>query len=129
VLTAAAYGELAAAGVDLALVEVGMGGRLDATHAADLGVAVITNVQHDHERYLGSALAQIGTEKAAIIERGDLAVTGASGRGLRPILDRCAALGVPLRRAGPPQPYRVTQRSAGWDGLLVDAKTPSGRDA
>ena len=126
VLTAAAYGELAAAGVDLALVEVGMGGRLDATHAADLGVAVITNVQHDHERYLGSALAQIGTEKAAIIERGDLAVTGASGRGLRPILDRCAALGVSLRRAGPRQRYRVTLRSAGWDGLLVDAATPGG---
>jgi dihydrofolate synthase / folylpolyglutamate synthase len=126
VLTAAAYAELARSGLDLALVEVGMGGRLDATHAADLGVAVITTVQLDHERYLGHTLAEIGREKAAIIERGDLAVTGAAGRGLRPILDRCAALDVPLRRAGPRQPYRVMLRHAGWDGLLVDATTPSG---
>ncbi len=124
VLTAAAYAELARAGIDLALVEVGMGGRLDATHAADLGVAAITNVQKDHERYLGSTLVAIGTEKAAIIEAGDLAVTGASGRGLRPILDRCTALDVPLRLAGPRQPYRVTLRESGWDGLLVDAVTP-----
>ncbi len=126
VLTAAAYAELAVANVDLVLVEVGMGGRLDATHAADLGVAVITNVQHDHERYLGRTLAQIGAEKAAIVERGDLAVTGASGRGLRPILDRCAALHVALRRAGARQTYRVELRSAGWDGLRVDAQTPNG---
>lgn len=124
VLTAAAYAELARSSVDVALVEVGLGGRLDATHAADLGVAAITNVQKDHERYLGSTLAAIGREKAAIIERGDLAVTGASDRGLRPILDRCAALDVPLRRAGPRQAYRVTLRDAGWDGLLVDAVTP-----
>ena len=126
VLTAAAYAELAHAAIDLALVEVGMGGRLDATHAADLGVAVISNVQLDHERYLGSTLAAIGREKAAIVERGDLAVTGASGRGLRPILDRCAALDVPLRRAGPRQPYRAVLRDASWDGLLVDAVTPGG---
>ncbi len=124
VLTAAAYAELARSPIDLALVEVGMGGRLDATHAANLGVAVITNVQHDHERYLGRTLAQIGSEKAAIIEGGNLAVTGASDRGLRPILDRCAALGVPLRRAGSRQPYRMTLRHAGWDGLLVDAVSP-----
>jgi dihydrofolate synthase/folylpolyglutamate synthase len=126
VLTAAAYAELARAGVDLALVEVGMGGRLDATNVLDPGVAVITNVQHDHERYLGRTLAAIGTEKAAIVKRGDLAVSGAAGRGLRPIIDRCAALGVPLRRAGPNQAYRAELRHAGWDGLVVDAHTPGG---
>ena len=101
VLTAAAYAELASAGLDLALVEVGMGGRLDATNSGDFGVAAIVNVQHDHEAHLGRTLAAIGGEKAPIIKRGDLAVTGASGRGLRPIIDRCAALDVPLRRAGP----------------------------
>jgi dihydrofolate synthase/folylpolyglutamate synthase len=126
VLTAAAYAELSRSAIDVALVEVGMGGRLDATHAADLGVAAITNVQKDHERYLGSTFVAIGREKAAIIERGDLAVTGASGRGLRPIVDRCTALAVPLRRAGPRQPYRVTVQDAGWEGLLVDAVTPDG---
>ena len=95
-LTAAAFAELAAADVDLVLVEVGMGGRLDATNVLDAGVAAITNVQLDHERYLGQTLAAIGTEKAAIIKRGNLAVTGATGRGLRPIVERARQLGVPL---------------------------------
>ncbi|MEO7294528.1 MAG: Mur ligase family protein, partial [Candidatus Limnocylindria bacterium] len=125
-LTAAAITELARRAVDVALVEVGMGGRLDATNVLDLGVAVITNVQRDHEAYLGHTLAAIGTEKAAIIKPGNLAVTGASGRGLRPITDRCVTLGVALRRAGPHQPYRVTLRGIDWDGIVADARTPSG---
>src|SRR5687768_16271726 len=126
-LTAVAIAELARRRVDLALVEVGMGGRLDATNVLDLGVAAITNVQRDHEAYLGRTLTAIGGEKAAIIKAGNLAVTGASARGLRPILDRCASLGVPLRRSGPRQPFRATVRRHDWDGLLVDAVTPAGR--
>ncbi len=122
VLTAAAFDELGRRAVDLALVEVGMGGRLDATNVLDPGIAAISNVALDHERYLGSTLAAIGAEKAAIIKPGSLAVTGASGRGLAPILDRCAALAVPLRRAGPRQPYRATIRHAGWDGLVLGAR-------
>jgi dihydrofolate synthase / folylpolyglutamate synthase len=124
VLSAAAFAELARAGVDLALVEVGMGGRLDATNALDPGVAAITNVQHDHERHLGRTLAAIGGEKAAIIKPGNLAVTGAAGRGLTPILGRVERLKVPLRRAGPAQPYRAKVLDAGWDGVLVDLTTP-----
>jgi dihydrofolate synthase/folylpolyglutamate synthase len=126
VLTAAAFAELARSCVDLALVEVGLGGRLDATNVLDPGVAVITNVAHDHERQLGPTLASIGTEKAAIIKAGDLAVTGAGGRGLAPILARCASLGVPLRRCGPRQPYHATVSASGWDGLVVDLATPEG---
>ncbi|MEX0625925.1 MAG: Mur ligase family protein [Chloroflexota bacterium] len=121
VLTAAAFRELANAGVDLALVEVGLGGRLDATNVLDPGVAVIANVQHDHERLLGSTLAAIGAEKAAIIKPGNLAVTGARGRGLRPILARCVDVGASLRRAGPRQPYDAALREAGWDGIIVEA--------
>ena len=126
-LTAAAIAELARRRVDLAIVEVGLGGRLDATNVLDLGVAVITNVQHDHEAILGSTLTAIGGEKAPIIKAGNVAVTGACGRGLRPILDRCAALDVPLLRAGPRQPYRATLRETGWEGIVVDARTPSRR--
>jgi dihydrofolate synthase/folylpolyglutamate synthase len=125
-LTAAAITELARRRVDLAIVEVGMGGRLDATNVLDLGVAAVTNVQRDHEAYLGTTLTAIGGEKAPIIKSGNLAVTGASGRGLGPILDRCATLGVPLRRAGPNQPYRARVRAVGWDGTLVDLRTPGG---
>lgn len=125
-LTAAAFGELARAEVDLVLVEVGLGGRLDATNVLDPGVAVVTNVQHDHERLLGSTLAAIGAEKAAIIKPGSLAVTGARGRGLAPILERCAVTAVPLRRAGAGQAYGAVVTDATWDGVTVDAWTPGG---
>ncbi len=126
VLTAVAIAELARQRVDLALVEVGMGGRLDATNVLDLGVAVVTNVQRDHEAYLGTTLTAIGTEKAAIIKPGNLAVTGARGRGARPIIDRCTAVGVPLRRAGVVGGYRATLKSIGWDGIVIDAGSPAG---
>jgi dihydrofolate synthase/folylpolyglutamate synthase len=125
-LTAAAITELARREVGVAIVEVGMGGRLDATNVLDLGVAAISNVQRDHEAYLGHTLGAIGWEKAAIIKPGNLAVTGASGRGLRPIVDRCVELGVPLGRAGPRQPYRAAMRHLDWDGIVVDAATPTG---
>ena len=125
VLTAAAVLELARSRLDVALVEVGLGGRLDATNAVDLGVAAITNVQHDHERWLGSTLARIGAEKAAIIKPGDLAVTGAAGNGLAPILQRCGELGVSLRRAGRGQPYETAVREVGWDGTVVDLRGPA----
>ncbi len=124
-LTAAAMLELSRSSVDLAIVEVGMGGRLDATNVLDLGVAAITNVQHDHERYLGRTLALIGAEKAGIVKRGNLAVTGASGRGLAPILERCAALDVPLRQVGPRQAYRPFLRASGWEGIVLDLATPN----
>lgn len=126
-LTAAAFAHLAESGIDLALVEVGLGGRLDATNVLDAGVAVITNVQHDHERLLGSTLAAIGAEKAAIIKPGNLAVTGALGRGLSPVEARCAAVGATLRRAGPGQPYHAVVTASGWDGIVVDATRPDGR--
>lgn len=126
ILTAAGFAALSQAEVDLALVEVGLGGRLDATNAADLGVAVITTVQHDHERHLGRTLAAIGGEKAAIIKPGDLAVTGARGRGLVPIVSRSAALGVPLARAGRGQPWDARLVDVGWGGVTVDLRTPDG---
>jgi dihydrofolate synthase/folylpolyglutamate synthase len=124
VLTAAAVLELSRSRVDRAVVEVGLGGRLDATNVLDLGVAAITNIQHDHERYLGSTLAKIGGEKAAIIKPANLAVTGASGHGLAPIVERCELLGVQLRRAGHGQRYEARLRAVDWGGIVVDLETP-----
>ena len=123
-LTAAAIAELARRGVDLAVVEVGLGGRLDATNVLDLGVAAITNVQKDHEAILGSTLHAIGAEKAAIIKAGNLAVTGATGQGLTPIARRAREVGAELRRAGAGQSYRAELRHQDWDGIVVDAVTP-----
>jgi len=54
--------------VDVAVLEVGLGGRLDATNVVDPRVAVITNVDYDHQKYLGSRLEEIAMEKAGIIK-------------------------------------------------------------
>ncbi len=101
-LTAMVFQWFAEERVDLAVVEVGLGGRLDATHAWDGGVAAITNVDLDHTERLGPTIRHIAREKAAIIERGDLAVTGATGEALAIVRRRAARLKVPLTVVEPP---------------------------
>jgi dihydrofolate synthase / folylpolyglutamate synthase len=95
-LTAMLFRWFADERIDVALVEVGLGGRLDATHAWDGGVAAITNVDLDHTDRLGTTVTAIAREKAAIIERGDIAVTGADGDALGVVRRRAARLDVPL---------------------------------
>ena len=114
-LTALIFRWFAESGVKVALVEVGLGGRLDATHAWDGGVAVITNVGLDHMDRLGDTIPKIAREKAAIIERGDLAVTGATGDALVVVRRRAGRMGAPLRVVEPP-PILAIER----DGLVVD---------
>jgi dihydrofolate synthase/folylpolyglutamate synthase len=101
ILTAMLFRWFADERVDLAVVEVGLGGRLDATHAWDGGVAAITNVDLDHTDRLGTTIPAIAREKAAIIERGDIAVTGATGDALAVVRRRAARLDVPLSVVGP----------------------------
>jgi dihydrofolate synthase / folylpolyglutamate synthase len=115
-LTAAAFAWFARAGVDLAVVEVGIGGRLDATNIWDGGVAAVTNIDWDHADRLGDTLAAIAREKAAIIKRGDRAVTGATGDGLEVIRRRARAVGAPLREVSA---YRVQRMDRA--GLLLEA--------
>jgi dihydrofolate synthase/folylpolyglutamate synthase len=114
-LTAVVFRWFAEIGVDIALVEVGLGGRLDATHAWDGGVAVITNVDLDHTDRLGPTIRHIAREKAAIIERGDRAVTGAEGDALAIVRQRARRLDVPLTETGPAP-------LVGWDrdGVVVN---------
>ena len=114
-LTGLIFRWFAESGVRVALVEVGLGGRLDATHAWDGGVAVVTNVALDHMDLLGDTIPAIAREKAAIIERGDLAVTGASDEALAVIRRRAHRIGVPLREVAAPR-IEVVDR----DGLVVD---------
>ncbi|MGZ8501370.1 MAG: bifunctional folylpolyglutamate synthase/dihydrofolate synthase [Candidatus Limnocylindrales bacterium] len=113
-LTTVAFRWFAEMRVDLALVEVGLGGRLDATHAWDGGVAAITNVDLDHTDRLGSTISAIAREKAAIIERGDLAVTGTTGDALQVVRRRAHRLGVPLTEVEP-APLTAWDR----DGITV----------
>ena len=100
-LTAMVFTWFAEEAVDLAVVEVGLGGRLDATHAWDGGVAAITNVDLDHMDRLGPTIGHIAKEKAAIIERGDRAITGATGAALAIIRRRASRVGAPLAVVGP----------------------------
>ena len=74
VLTALAYVVFADAPVDVAVVEVGMGGTWDATNVAEAVVAVVTPVSLDHQAYLGDTVAEIAGEKAGIIKRESIAV-------------------------------------------------------
>ncbi|MBI5745974.1 MAG: bifunctional folylpolyglutamate synthase/dihydrofolate synthase [Nitrospirae bacterium] len=83
--------------VDLAVIEVGMGGRLDATNVIDPVVSVITNVDLDHQEYLGPAIKDIAFEKAGIIKKGVPLVSAADNKeALSVISDRCREAGAML---------------------------------
>jgi dihydrofolate synthase / folylpolyglutamate synthase len=74
-LTAIAFEYFAQNKVDMAVLEVGMGGRLDATNVVDPRVSVITDISLDHQMFLGNTVAEIAREKAGIIRRGGIVVT------------------------------------------------------
>src|SRR5262249_57480957 len=78
-ISAIAILAIAEAGVDITVLEVGLGGRLDATNVVDPAVAVVTGVALDHEAILGDTVAQIAAEKAGIWKSGRPAIIGASG--------------------------------------------------
>ena len=65
-----------AARVEMAILEVGMGGRFDATNVVDAATAVITTIDLDHQQYLGSTLPEIAFEKAGVVKPGAVVVTG-----------------------------------------------------
>ena len=87
--TALAFTAFARAGVTSAVIEVGLGGRLDATNVLGAGVSVVTSIAHDHAEYLGADLVSIAREKAGIFRRGGTAiigpVAGAAGTVLREV--------------------------------------------
>jgi len=111
--------------VDRLVCEVGLGGRLDATNALDLGVAVITNVDLDHQKYLGSTIEQIAHEKAAIIKSGNRVLTGCEGSALAIVEEHASNAHAGLWRLG--REIRVESTSRGWDGHIVSVTGPGFR--
>ena len=102
--------------VDLALLEVGMGGRLDATNVVTPLVAVITNVSMDHEQYLGETLEQVAGEKAGIIKPGIPLVSGVADDISRTVIEsRCEQLASPLHLLGRDFHGRTVQGSGTWE--------------
>jgi dihydrofolate synthase/folylpolyglutamate synthase len=101
IITAMAYAAFADAPVDVAVVEVGLGGAWDATNVADAGVAVVTPIDLDHTHLLGRTIAEITREKAGIIKPGAHAIlAGQSVEAAEVLLDRCAEVGALPQREG-----------------------------
>ena len=100
-VTAAAFCGFRRAAVEWGVIEVGLGGRLDATNVVDPEVAVITPIALDHEAFLGKSGASIAAEKAGILKAGCQAVFASQNEQAAAVLEaRAAELGVPVARAG-----------------------------
>lgn len=90
-VTAIAFLAFREANVDLAILETGLGGRLDATTVAGARIVAITPIALDHQDYLGTTLAEIAGEKAAIIQRGTTAIIAAQQEDAINVIRRRAA--------------------------------------
>jgi dihydrofolate synthase/folylpolyglutamate synthase len=101
ILTGMMFAAFADAPVDVAVIEVGMGGRWDATNVADGSVAVITPIALDHMMWLGDTIEAIATEKAGIIKPGAVAVLAQQPLAAAEVLlARAAQVGAPVAREG-----------------------------
>jgi dihydrofolate synthase/folylpolyglutamate synthase len=99
--TAMAFRYFAESNIDLAIVEVGLGGRLDSTNIVSPLVSVVTNVSYEHRDVLGDSLKGIAREKAGIIKRGVPVVTGVTQNEVfLEVKKNCREKGVPLYRMG-----------------------------
>jgi dihydrofolate synthase/folylpolyglutamate synthase len=95
-MTAVALDAFREARVEVAVLEVGLGGRWDATTVGHPLVSVITRVDHDHQEHLGYRLEEIAAEKAAIIRGGTACSAAQAPEAMAVIEARCQAVGVPL---------------------------------
>src|SRR5918995_2257486 len=101
IITAMAYAAFADAPVDVAVVEVGLGGAWDATNVADADVAVVTPIDLDHTHLLGRTITEIAREKAGIIKPGAHAIlAGQTVEAAEVLLARCAEVGALPQREG-----------------------------
>lgn len=113
VKTMAAYLYFARAQVDFAVLEVGMGGRFDATNLVHPLVAVITNIALDHTERLGETIEEIAFEKAGIVKTGSILVTAVDDeRAWRVILNRCREQGAEVWRVIKSKPDKTGSPSA-----------------
>jgi dihydrofolate synthase/folylpolyglutamate synthase len=125
ILTAAAFLAFSRERVDVALVEVGLGGRLDATNVVTPDVSVITPVDRDHTHLLGATPAEIAREKGGIIKPGVPVVLAPQAPEVRRVLEHMAAeRGSPVVFA--PEKYRYVVRSRGFEGYEFDLEGPGG---
>jgi dihydrofolate synthase/folylpolyglutamate synthase len=118
VLTAMAFAAFADAPVDAAVLEVGLGGRWDATNVADARIATVTPISIDHVDYLGADLAGIAAEKAGIIKPGSIAVLAEQPDEVgQVLLRRAVEVDATVARQG--MEFGVLERSIAVGGQLL----------
>jgi dihydrofolate synthase / folylpolyglutamate synthase len=118
IITAMAYAAFADAPVNVAVVEVGLGGAWDATNVVDANVAVVTPIDLDHTHLLGRTIAEITREKAGIIKPGAHAIlAGQSVEAAEILLARCAEVGALPQREG--VDFGVIDRKLAVAGQLI----------
>ena len=126
VMTAMAFAAFADAPVDVAIIEVGMGGTWDATNVADGVVNVVTPIGLDHREYLGDSIIEIASEKAGIITEGSVAILAAQEVDAAEILiERCAEVEAIIARQG--VEFGVIERDVAVGGQLLALQGLHGR--
>jgi dihydrofolate synthase/folylpolyglutamate synthase len=124
ILTAAAFLLFEKARVDWAVVEVGLGGRLDATNVIEPAACAVTTIDYDHMDRLGRTLAEIAGEKAGILKPGVPAVTGPQRPAAMRVLLRRAPLFRPRFRAAPGRGGVIRLEAEGVSGRRYAAVLP-----
>lgn len=125
VVTAAALLVFAESAVDVAVLEVGLGGRFDATNIVTPALTLVTGVALDHTAVLGGTLREIAGEKAGILRPGVPAWTGAEGEALRWLRAAAEASGARLRALAEEAAVEVSD--LGWEGLELALELPGQR--
>ncbi|MCA2217917.1 bifunctional folylpolyglutamate synthase/dihydrofolate synthase [Jidongwangia harbinensis] len=116
--TALAYATFADAPVDIAVVEVGLGGEEDATNVIEAGVCVLTPIGLDHTEWLGDTIEDIAWAKAGIIHNGATVITALQDEdAMRPILERSADMGATVAREG--SEFGVVRRDIAVGGQML----------
>lgn len=110
--------------VEWAVLEVGLGGRFDATNAVEPELSIVTNIALEHTEILGDTLAKIGFEKAGIMRTGKKIFSAASGEGLVALENHAAQIGAELKVLG--RDFSVVQAGLGRQGTNIALKLPSG---
>ena len=123
-LTACAFDHFAASAIQIAVVEVGLGGRLDATNVVRPQVCVITGVSYDHRQILGNTIHEIAIEKAGIIKPGVPVISGCRARAARSAIAKVAReRTAPLLEISRDFDVEIIRRTRGR--CIIDLTTPS----
>jgi len=126
-MTAIAFADFAARGAEIAVVEVGLGGRLDSTNVVHPLASVVTKIARDHMKYLGDTVEAIAREKAGIAKPGAPFIIGETDPRLVSILQREATQSIAA--AGGRAEVRIVPPEARWDGSLALAGPHQRRNA